>query len=339
MSADSTTFTATGATATLDKNALETVSTLAIAGTYTTVSFTVEGTLDGTNWQEVLVISNKDGTTVSGGSTISPANSAELSWNIPNAVNFVGYRLNVAGIASGTVTVQLFSQQPVSPVPFINVASAGGSFTSLSVAGTTTITSASATALTVGRLGATTPALTVDASAGTSVTGFKVASGAVTGGAALTVTSSGTNEPGTIDSKGAGVLSLNTTATGTVYMTRGGLTGPVIGKTLTAVGTSQSSTPTTAQLLGGLISQTGSTGAGAVTLPTGTAISAAMPLTPVVGDTFTCRFMNLGGGQTLTITGATGSTVVGTATVGTGTNIDLVFYNSGSNTWNVYTNK
>lgn len=200
------------------------------------------------------------------------------------------------------------------------------------------VQSTSATALTVGRLGATTPALIVDASTATSITGVKIKSAATAGGVAISATGE-TNVPLTIDGNGSGVLSLNATATGTVYMCRGSLAGPVIAKTVTSIGTSQSSTPTTAQLLGGIVTQTGATGAGAVTLPTGTAISAAMPLTPVTGDSFSCRFANLGGGQTLTITGQTGSTVIGTATVASATNIDLVFVCSGTNTWNVYTNK
>lgn len=134
---------------------------------------------------------------------------------------------------------------------------------------------------------------------------------------------------------GAAVLIADVNATAT-YINRGPLKAPHIGNTLTALGTTQSSTPTSAQLLGGMLSQTGSTGAGTVTLPTGTALSTACARTPVVGDTFDCAFYNLGGSQTLTITGATGTTVIGTAAVGTGKMATMKFYNSGSNTWNIY---
>ena len=79
----------------------------------------------------------------------------------------------------------------------------------------------------------------------------------------------------------------------------------------TALGTVQNSTPTVAQLLGGVVTQTSVTGAGTVTLPTGTLISAGIPGV-AVGYTIDVSFTNLGGGQTLTITGATGSTVIGT---------------------------
>jgi predicted RecA/RadA family phage recombinase len=152
---------------------------------------------------------------------------------------------------------------------------------------------------------------------------------------------SGTAGAATIDAgaatggTGSTVRIAETDALGT-YINRGPLKSPHIAKTLTALGTVQSSTPTSAQLLGGMLSQTGSTGAGTVTLPTGTALSAACPRTPVTGDTFECDFYNLGGSQTLTITGATGTTVVGTAAVGTGKNAKMTFYSSGSNTWNIY---
>jgi len=113
------------------------------------------------------------------------------------------------------------------------------------------------------------------------------------------------------------------------------LPNPVYALTVASLGTTQNSTPTTAQLLGGIVTQTGATGAGTVTLPTGTLLSAAIP-TVAVGYTFDCSFINLGGSQTLTITGATGSTVVGTAAVGTGKSASLTFTNTGTNTWNVY---
>lgn len=112
-------------------------------------------------------------------------------------------------------------------------------------------------------------------------------------------------------------------------------TGVVSAATITALGTAQNSTPTIAQLLGGVVTQ-GSTGAtGTVTLPLGTLISAGVPGT-VTGTSFQTLFSNLGGGQVLTITGATGSTVVGSANVSSATNAILEFVNTGTNTWNVY---
>ena len=106
-------------------------------------------------------------------------------------------------------------------------------------------------------------------------------------------------------------------------------------QTTTSLGTVQSSTPTAAQLLGGIVTQTSATGAGTVTLPTGTQLSAAISGVST-GYTFQVLFANLGGGQTLTITGATGSTVIGTAAVASTKNATLTFTNTGSNAWSVY---
>lgn len=172
-----------------------------------------------------------------------------------------------------------------------------------------------------------------------------VATGTGTGGA-ITITSgasggaSGTAGNVSIDngskaSGTAGVIIIGDVNTLGTYLNRGPLKSLVVGITVTSIGTSQSSSPTIAQLLGGLITQTSSTGAGAVTLPTGTAISAGMPRTPVVGDSFDCDFANLGGSQTLTITGQTGSTVIGGAAVASGKSARMKFYNTGSNAWTI----
>lgn len=219
-------------------------------------------------------------------------------------------------------------------------------------------TGAGAVSKVVGGLGGTTGAggaaqLTGGAGGATSGTGgaATIAAGAATGttavGGAATITggasagASGTAGVASIDAgAGAGgtkacvnITDVNGLAT---YINRGPLCALQVGLTLTALGTTQNSTPTAAQLLGGLLSQTGATGAGTVTLPSGTTLSSACPRTPVVGDTFECDFYNLGGSQTLTITGASGTTVVGTAAVGTGKMSKLKFYNTGSNTWNIY---
>lgn len=69
-----------------------------------------------------------------------------------------------------------------------------------------------------GRQGATSPGFTLDASTATCVTGIKITPAAAAAGVAVVVTSSGTNESGTIDAKGTGTLSLNATATGNVII-------------------------------------------------------------------------------------------------------------------------
>lgn len=84
-----------------------------------------------------------------------------------------------------------------------------GTLTSLAVAGTAVITSSSATALTVGLNGATNPAFTVDAATASSATGLSVRSAAAGGGVILQVTSSGTNEALTIQTKNNANMSFN----------------------------------------------------------------------------------------------------------------------------------
>ena len=91
---------------------------------------------------------------------------------------------------------------------------------SVTVAGTVTITSAGAAAFTAGRLGATTPVLTVDASTATVVTGLLVKGAAAAARLALSVTSSGADEGLDIDAKGTGTIRLGNTSTGDVVASR-----------------------------------------------------------------------------------------------------------------------
>ncbi len=210
----------------------------------------------------------------------------------------------------------------------------------------------------VGGVGGTTGAggaaqLTGGAGGSTSGTGgaATIAGGAATGttavGGAASLTggasagASGTAGAASVDAGAANsgtaacvnIADVNALAT---YINRGPKIVPIVGMAISSIGTSQSSTPTIAQLLTGIVTQTGATGAGTVTLPTGTAISAGMPRTPVTGDTFDCMFVNVGGGQTLTITGQAGSTVSGTVAVPSAKFATMRFINTGTNTWNVY---
>ena len=141
--------------------------------------------------------------------------------------------------------------------------------------------------------------------------------------------------PGAYISDGTTGLHYTNIGTSSNALIRG--VGTVSSKTVASLGTTQNSTPTIAQLMGGIVTQTGQTGSGTVTLPLGATITAAFNSVPV-GYTFSCIFANLGGGQTLTITGATGTTVLGTTGVASGKNAELFFNNTGAGTWNVYTN-
>lgn len=203
--------------------------------------------------------------------------------------------------------------------------------------GATNINSASATAFTVATAGAglTNPAFQVDASTGSQAAGLKVTGAATGGTVAVVAVDSGAATNLSANAKGTGTMLIGNVSTGQISIGRGSVTSPLLSSTITALGTTQNSTPTAAQLLGGVVTQTGQTGAGTVTLPTGTQLSTAVTAV-AVGDTFTTWFANLGGGQTLTVTGATGSTVIGTAAVPSAKNAEVLFVNTGANTWNVY---
>lgn len=77
-----------------------------------------------------------------------------------------------------------------------------------------TLQTASATALAVGRQGATSPAFLVDAAAALSATGVKITAAAAAGGVAIAAISSGANENITLDAKGSGTITLGSVSTG-----------------------------------------------------------------------------------------------------------------------------
>lgn len=251
-----------------------------------------------------------------------------------------GAGVNLRALSSGTDENLTINAKGAGTITFAPTSTGAISLArATSITGAATVTSASANALAVGLAGATNPALNVDASTASSATGLNIKSAAAAAGLALSVSSSGTDESMTLNAKGAGRMDIGSTSTGMMSMARGSLSQVLAGSTTAALGTTQNSTPTAAQLLGGIVTQTGATGAGTVTTPTGTALSSAIAGV-TVGDSFRTRFANLGGGQTLTITaGASGMTIIGTATVATATNIDLLFVNTAANTWLCYTNK
>lgn len=81
------------------------------------------------------------------------------------------------------------------------------------------VTSASATSFAVGRLGATTPAFTVDSSTGSQVAGLKVTGAATGGTVAIVATDSGSNTNLIINAKGSGTIGIGTVSTGAVTIT------------------------------------------------------------------------------------------------------------------------
>lgn len=90
------------------------------------------------------------------------------------------------------------------------------------ITGAGTITSTSASALTVGANGATNPVLKVNAATSSVATGLSVTGAAAAGGLAVAVISSGTNENLTINAKGSGTVTIGGTSTGNVVLGGGG---------------------------------------------------------------------------------------------------------------------
>lgn len=197
------------------------------------------------------------------------------------------------------------------------------------------VTTTSSAAFKVGQAAAT-PAFQVDSSTASQAAGLKVTGAATGGTVAIAAIDSGSNTNITLDGKGSGTIVIGGTSTGFVSIGRGSRSGLLFNTTVASLGTTQNSTPSAAQLLGGVVTQTGATGAGTVTTPTGTVLSAAIPGV-ATGDSFDCVFANLGGGFNLTITaGVSGMTVVGNAVIPSGKVGYLTFVNTGSNTWNCY---
>lgn len=90
----------------MPKDPKQTLTQVMVSGTYGTVTFVFEGSLDGSvsgsNWFPLAATLLSTGAVVSG--TISPADDAELAYNIPSA-GLQGVRLRITAIASGTFTV------------------------------------------------------------------------------------------------------------------------------------------------------------------------------------------------------------------------------------------
>lgn len=105
----------------------------------------------------------------------------------------------------------------------------------------TVVTTASATAFAVGRLGSTTPALLVDASTATSITGIKIKSAGTGSGVAISAIGEASNGALTVDAQGSGTISLGTVSTGNVVLGRAAtgvslsVTGAVTANSGTAV--------------------------------------------------------------------------------------------------------
>jgi len=133
-------------------------------------------------------------------------------------------------------------------------------------------------------------------------------------------------------------VALGSTLAVTGAFTASGLTkSPNIVKqqTITDVD-AQNATPTIAQILGGIVTHNSKTGAGTVTVPTGTAMSAGVSGV-AIGSTIEWLYYNRGD-QTATITqAASGHTLIGgVAAVTTGKHMKITSVCTAANTWVSY---
>jgi hypothetical protein len=115
--------------------------------------------------------------------------------------------INTLGTTSGLVTIG-------------NSTSVAGA----AINGPLTITSASASSLAVGRLGATTPAFAVASNTGSQAAGLKVTGAAANGTVAVVSNQASGNNNLTIDAKGTGTVGINTVGTTTGLVTIGNTT-------------------------------------------------------------------------------------------------------------------
>ena len=127
-----------------------------------------------------------------------------IEQNVPN-IESDGLNTKNAVDFSGAPTVKLPAGTTIN----------GSSLTALGA-----ITSSSAQALAVGLNGLTNPAFNVDSSAALQADGLNVAGAAAGSGAAVSVITSGTNAPLTIDAAGSGTITVGGTSTGAITLTR-----------------------------------------------------------------------------------------------------------------------
>ncbi|MDP3057827.1 MAG: hypothetical protein Q8N37_04935, partial [bacterium] len=158
--------------------------------------------ITGTTAQFNTALSDADFAT--GGGTATGTNTGDSAAN--SSSTFIGMTSVALNRASGALVLTGItsidgSAATVSGAAQTNITSLG-TLTGLSIGGTETITSASATALVVGASGVTNPAFKIDASTVSSATGLNIKSAAAAGGVALSVLSSGVDEALNIDAKG-----------------------------------------------------------------------------------------------------------------------------------------
>ncbi len=185
-----------------------------VRGTYTTGVLVVRARLTGmTTFFPIAGVDVETTSAVGTGGSVTLTNSTSYLFKFPVS----GYD-EVEVYASSLATGSIFVEQASGPADVVSPPIVNASVSTVA-AGTTTITSTSASALTVGANGATNPVLKINASTSSVATGLGVTGAAEGAGLALVVISSGTDEALTINAKGSGAIGIGSVSTGAVTIT------------------------------------------------------------------------------------------------------------------------
>jgi hypothetical protein len=195
------------------------------------------------------------------------------------------------------------------------------------------LTGTSSTILAAGANGSTNPVLQIDASVSSVATGIVIQGAASNGTTTIKALDTVGNGHGNIaiSGKGGGFLSIGDANTGINFFNRGSQKALWNTCKLTALGTNQNTTPTAAQICGGLLTHNSTSSAGTATFDTGNNIT-GQANSIATGDSFTVVYANIGT-QTVTLTGNTNLTFVGTVAIPAGKNAYIMMINTAANVW------
>ena len=118
----------------LTKASTENLVSVQVYGTYTGVTFTLDGSVDGTNYLPLVATKLSDGSSING--TITPGSNASVAYEVV-APNFTYFRLKPTGYSTGTMSLSMQAVANVAP-PVRGSVVSGGTFSSVTLSGTTT---------------------------------------------------------------------------------------------------------------------------------------------------------------------------------------------------------
>ncbi len=128
------------ASVTLSKPATDTIAVVTVSGTYGTVTFVIEGSVDNSVWFNIAAVSRTSGAFVS--STISPTDNTAYGYTVPTE-GLSGIRVRTTAVGSGALDVAINSYALVG-VAYTSVQQTGATIsgttsfsTGITLAGTT----------------------------------------------------------------------------------------------------------------------------------------------------------------------------------------------------------